>query len=289
MADDIDAVAAEAMLLPDAVMTHFERNRIRIVACINAVTDFEVSLRGVTPRGWPAGKTWDIVPGTYLHEKKRVVIATIGSAGVRIVPTRESGLHGSTNLTVHESLHGFDYSGDHTILRQRNFLNARRTDFARLDAYEQQDGQPGLEETFAESGARFVTEPDLMSGDWPALFNYWNNSPLSGLARTTAVAGVAAMPAVAGVAAMPQADAPIGTAELRDDGAILLDLRAEGEGGAIGHASVTVQLGDPDFAELRAIIPEAGGSAGPATATATATTAATAPARRRAVLLKPLR
>lgn len=108
--EDCAAVAAEAATLPDFVISHFERKMVRIVACRGSVTNFERELRGKVPRGWDGlGKTWDDVPGTYFDERKRVVVATIAEGGSRAVPGRNSGLHGSANLTAHESLHGYDY------------------------------------------------------------------------------------------------------------------------------------------------------------------------------------
>jgi Protein of unknown function (DUF1353) len=246
MVDDVEAVAREAALLPDSVMTKFERERIRIVACRDSVPDFEASLRGVTPRGWPSGSTWDRVPGTYFQDKMRVVIATIASGGRRAVPTKDSGLHGSANLTVHESLHGFDYSGNHAVLRDHGFITARQADMAKLDDYARQEGSAGLEETFAESGARFVVVPGTMAAEWTNLFNYWTGGPLSGFEL-----------AVPAFESAQQSEEPIGTAELHEDGTIVLDLRAEGEGSAIGHGTLTVRPGEPSYADLKAHILEA--------------------------------
>jgi hypothetical protein len=241
-AEDVDAVAAEAALLPAEVLDRFERLRIRIVACRESVTDFETRLRGVVPRGWPPHLTWDVVPGTYFHEKLCVVVATIDDGGQRVVPTRDSGRHGSFNLTVHESLHGYDYSGEHAVLQDRAFVDARTADMPRLGAYEQQAGSAGLEETFAESGTRFVGD-QTMQHDWTNLFSYWQGGPLSRLPREAPRARTRAL---------REATAPIGTAELAADGSVVLDLRAEGAGGAIGHAMVTIGAKDRRNATVRA-------------------------------------
>ncbi|WGM37667.1 DUF1353 domain-containing protein [Caulobacter sp. NIBR1757] len=243
-AEDLEAVAREAALLPPFVMRRFEKKRIRIVACRNGVTDFERSLAGVTPRGWEGtGKTWDDVPGTYLDSRKRVVIATIDDGGLRAVPTRASGLHGSESLTVHECLHGYDYSGGHAVLREDRFADARDADFDRLGSYERQDGRAGLEETFAESGARFVADRDALQTDWPHLFGYWQAGSVES-AQTPGPAG--------GEEASEDRARSLGLAELRPAGEIVLDLRAEGEGGAIGHAQLTIAPGDPAHAALKA-------------------------------------
>ncbi|MFO1162206.1 MAG: DUF1353 domain-containing protein [Reyranellaceae bacterium] len=263
--DDIEAVAREAAMLPDSVLSRFESKGIRIIACRESVTDFETGLRGVQPRGWPPGSTWDTVPGTYFQDKRRVVIATIDLDGQRVVPTRDSGRHGSTNLTVHESLHGFDYSGRHAILRDRGFVTARTADFPRLGTYEQQAGSAGLEETFAESGARFVADA-TMSGDWSNLFTFWQANPLAN--SRSGLFGFAVSEAAEATDAAEAPDGAIGMAEIKDDGTIVLDLRAEGDGGAIGHALLTVRPGEPGHAALRAHL--AGGTtAGAAAAEST--------------------
>jgi hypothetical protein len=252
-ADDLEAVASEAALLPGFVLSRFETRGIRIVACRGAVTDFETSLHGQTPRGWEGtGRTWDDVPGTYLDNRKRVIIATIADGAVRAVPTRASGLHGSVSLVVHESLHGYDYSGNHAALRDNRFVQARHDDFAQLHSYEQQAGQAGLEETFAESGARFVVEADVLHTDWPHLFGYWQGGPLP-MHIVTPLAPAA-----------PSGDDQLGSARLRDDQSIELDLRAEGPGGAIGHAVLTIAPHEQTYQALRRHLFGADGTPGAA-------------------------
>jgi hypothetical protein len=247
-AEDLEAVAKEAALLPAFVMNRFEKKKVRIIACRESVTDFERDLRGVTPRGWDAtGKTWDDVPGAYFPGRKRVVVATIDGGGVgRTVPTRETFKHGSENLIVHESLHGFDWIDDHKVLKDPRFVSARTGDMAALGTYEKQDGTPGLEETFAESGARFVANPSGLRQHWPNLHAYWAAGP-HGAAETFMQPEEAAEPAEA---AVPDEQA-IGTAEFAEDGSLLLDLRAEDESGAIGHAMLTIAPEDPSYAGLR--------------------------------------
>nr|WP_314464307.1 DUF1353 domain-containing protein [uncultured Novosphingobium sp.] len=246
-AEDLEAVAREVALLPGFVLNRFERKKVRIVACRGDVTDFERSLRDVTPRGWEGtGHTWNDVPGTYLEKKKRVVVATIAAGSERQVPTLESGKHGSANLTVHESLHGFDYSGNHAVLADADFTGARQRDLKKLGLYERQHGQPGLEETFAESGARFVAEPDVMQSDWPGLFGFWQ-----GFAARTLESGAVTEDACAPVEMPePDPDAPLGTIVREASGTLHLDLRAEGPGGAIGHAMLTIPPGGKGYSAL---------------------------------------
>ena len=55
-------------------------------------------LRGVQPRGWPPGATWDRVPGAY-DPNRRVVAAGGGGNG-----------HGSISLAMHEGSHALDHA-----------------------------------------------------------------------------------------------------------------------------------------------------------------------------------
>jgi hypothetical protein len=237
-AEDLAAVTSQAAILPPFVARRFRKKAVRIIACRQSITDFETDYRGEVPRGWEkTGRTWDDVPGAYLPKRNRVVIATIATADGRQVPDRTSGLHGSRSLVVHESLHGFDYSGGHAALRDRRFQDARTADLARLDVYERQDGDAGLEETFAESGARFVADRPAMKTDWPALEPYWETGPFDGIGPEAAQSEAAANEA-------------LGTAEMLEDGSLELDLRAEDSGGAIGHAVIRVEPTDAHYDAL---------------------------------------
>lgn len=238
---DLETVAANAALLPAYVLQRFERTGVRIVACRGSVTEFERDLQGVVPRGWDrTGKTWDDVPGAFFPDRKRVVIATIAAGADRAVPTKSSLLHGSADLVVHESFHGYDYVGGHTVLRDQRYLNARLADFERLGPYEQQEGMAGLEESFAESGARHAVQRDMLQVDWPHLFEYWEAGPDESLVIPESP-----------LESMQEADAPIGIAEMRPDGTIDMDLRAEGPGGAVGHAWMTLAPTDTDYEEQK--------------------------------------
>ena len=110
-----------------------------------------------------------------------------------------------------------------------------------LDPYERQAGRAGLEETFAESGARFVVIPQQLSTSWTNLFDFWQGAPFG-------APEIAAEP-------MPElaeaADSPIGTARIAEAGAIELELRAEGAGGAIGHAVIRLARGDAAYGKVR--------------------------------------
>lgn len=237
-AEDMAAVAASAALLPAYVVEHFFDLGIRIVACQGSVTDFERSLRNVVPRGWEGlGRTWDDVPGSYFDNRRRVVIATIEKDGARAVPLKSSGLHGSDDLVVHESLHGYDYSTRHALLANTRFVDAREHDLAGLSSYERQAGQAGLEETFAETGAQHCADHPALAHRCPALSQFWEAMPITS-------EGVVPPP--------PAARAAIGTVTRGGGGDLHLDLRATGEGGAIGHAWLVVKPNEPAHSALEA-------------------------------------
>lgn len=58
-------------------------------------------LKGVKPRGWTSGHTWDSVPGCGGHVGK----------GTVIVANRLKEGHGSANIILHEQAHSFDVGG----------------------------------------------------------------------------------------------------------------------------------------------------------------------------------
>ena len=79
----------------------------------------------------------------------------------------------------------------------------------------------------------------MLQGDWPNLHAYWERGP----SRTES-------------AGIPESaideHAPIGTIERLSDGAFALDLRADGPGGAIGHAQFVVTPADSAHAAIEA-------------------------------------
>ncbi len=110
-------------------------------------------LRGVTPRGWAPGQTWDMVPGTY---DPRTGSLLLGGGGVG---------HGAESLALHEGAHGIDYLMHGTPAER---WSSRGEEWARLWAdagrllpagsvrdYFTRAGNPSgwLEEAWAESFA----------------------------------------------------------------------------------------------------------------------------------------
>lgn len=239
-ASDVAAVRAAAAKLPEPVATLFKAKGISIVACRNSVTDFETSLKGRKPRGWPPElkRTWDSVPGTFLDTRACVVIATVAAAGGRQVTPRSPTTHGAFDLTLHESMHGYDYVLKHKVLEDARFVAARDADYEALTSYESQKGQAGLEETYAESAARYFGSDPTLAANWPHLRDFWrvafSEAPSEPPVKLPRKRGKAAL----------------GTARMTEDRVIILDLRAEGPGGAIGHASLAFKPDDEVHAKL---------------------------------------
>jgi hypothetical protein len=261
--EDVAAVRAEIARLSQPVLAFFRKRKLKVVACRDSVTDFEKSLRGKLPRGWDpkAGKTWDDVPGAYLIERKRIVVATIASGGKRAVPPSGQG-HGSCSLALHEALHGHDIASKHALTGSQAFRDARTKDFDRLPDYERQEGKAGLEETFAESGALHYSANPSFAAQRPALAAWWKLGP----AETLGAAAPAAGSIHDGVDDEGGA-AALGSATLQADGSVAFDLRADEPGVALGHALFvkSPERAGYEAAEAALREPAAGDSAGPPT------------------------
>lgn len=180
-AADGELVAAELARFPLAILGELEANGVRIAVARGSVTDVREDLRGVRPRGWPPGSTWDSVPGLYEPSRKRVIIATRGhEGGAPYVPPFGDG-HGSFNLVLHETGHAIDKAERETYRSATSdFTAARDADRSRLGGYERQSGSAGREETYAESLARYYGGDATLASDWPTLYAYWRGDPLGG-------------------------------------------------------------------------------------------------------------
>lgn len=177
--EDVERVVAELKKMPTSALQTLKDSHTNVIACRNSVTDYAADLKGVRPRGWPPGKTWDNVPGAYLPDRNTVVFGVIGHGtkeGPHIARTGEG--HGSANLVVHETTHAIDaHIGQSRNSRSQDFSAARAKDVAALPAYELQKGLAGPSETYAESSARFYGGSHA-SIKTPALDNYWRSHPL---------------------------------------------------------------------------------------------------------------
>ena len=166
-AEDAAVVAAELARLPVNVLQYMEAKGVRVVAARGSVTDYLTHLRGVRPRGWPPGATWDTVPG--LANGNEVVIAVRDGR----VPASGNG-HGAYSLVIHETFHAVDNAG-RSLSSSQAFKDARQADLAALPPYLQQAGDAGLQETFAESAARYFGGDTTLQSQWPHLYAFWES------------------------------------------------------------------------------------------------------------------
>ncbi|HEY9218789.1 MAG TPA: hypothetical protein VIO94_12110, partial [Phenylobacterium sp.] len=241
LGEDAALVAAEVARLPLAILDTLFAKGVRVVACRDNVTDHARHLVNDHPRNWPPGQTWAQVPGVYLPGPKEVVVATIAPNGQpRRVP-RTGEMHGSRNLAVHESMHGYDYVHDRGASAAKDFRSAQAADRDRLGSDYFTNPTAGAEETFAESAAIFFCTDEPPARPWPTLCSFWEHS-------TFAAPGKPKRHGLFGAAAPARF---LGTAEVDHDGALQLDLRAEGEGGEVGHALITYAPDHPDYERVR--------------------------------------
>jgi hypothetical protein len=242
---DAALVTAELVNFPASIGDSIVASGIGLVACRNNVTDFAPQLHNVAPRNWPAGSTWDIVPGAYIPELHKVVIATQPTPGGGWHVPVYGELEGSRSIVIHESMHAYDYENlDNKKSADPAFLAARQTDFALLGAYFQYPNG-GAEETFAESAAMHFGRDQSTANAWPTLAQYWAAFAKGQPPPATAAATVAA----AAQAAQPHDD-NIGHAVLLASGMLSLHLTAQGDNGEIGHARITYAPNHPDYTAI---------------------------------------
>jgi hypothetical protein len=197
-AADVAIIAKELQKLPLATLRAFKAAGGRIVVCRGSVTDYRPDLKGVVPRGWQSGRTWDSVPGLRDPAKNEVIIAVIGhgtEAGPHYPLTGEG--HESANLLVHEMFHQIDAGTDPPRGQGADFNRARGLDVTELSEYELQESErevcvppasdhsrlsdgetAGQQETYAESAARFFAG-DSSSDSYPHLHEYWESNTLA--------------------------------------------------------------------------------------------------------------
>jgi hypothetical protein len=144
-------------------LTTLRDKGVKIVATKDSVVEHLTQLKGVRPRGWPKGMTWDIVPGAYDPVSNTVVIATSGKNG-----------HGCFNLALHEIGHAYDaVQGEPS--QSTAFKAAWNADKSSLGPYYTQPGVAGLSETYAEGFASYYGRDSNYAKKYPNLNSYWQN------------------------------------------------------------------------------------------------------------------
>jgi len=174
--EDARLVVDELEKIPLAALEVLRRKGTRVAVCRGEVGKADPSLYKQKPRGH--GEDADIgkLPGIYVEEDDRVIIATRGHDEKPPDPRvpRFGEDHGSSNLTIHETMHAVDHHTGGS--NDPDFRRARQADKTHLPAYEQQDEEAGREETYAESAARKyggLNDLDGMPDLYPNLDDYF--------------------------------------------------------------------------------------------------------------------
>jgi hypothetical protein len=170
-ANDAALVVEKLAKFPPDVLNAIKAKGTKFIACRGAVTDYLTALKGVQPRGWPPGATWDDVPG--VATPNEVVVATTGHGtqqGAHVPETGEG--HGCYDLVLHEGGHAYD-SAMGQASSKPEFEQARAPDAHKLDAYLSQPGEAGLQETFAETMASYYGGDPKLATDLPSINGYW--------------------------------------------------------------------------------------------------------------------
>ena len=177
---DAEAVARAMQNLPAALLEKAQ-GKVDIVACRGAITDYMTELKGVRPRGWPPGSTWDIVPGVFNPNTNEVVVGTLGSATNRRVPAKGEG-HGSADVVFHELAHALDDAsvlnpGTGRASHDADFRAAYAKDLDSLrkhnETYLLQEGDAGPQEAYAETFARYFRRDPTLRTELPGMYEYW--------------------------------------------------------------------------------------------------------------------
>lgn len=184
------AVAQELAKFPVEILDLMKAHNISVLVTHDSITSYYQELKGVTPRGWPAGKTWDSVPGVGAFGAFRgaVIAVKLDANGKWVVPKAGDG-HNAANLVLHETAHavdrivGEDRNGGQYLSNRKSFLAAWQGDFHSLgdDYYKQGGAQAGREETFAEGIAKYYEKTAQLN--WKNVRGWLSNKPFDKYAQ----------------------------------------------------------------------------------------------------------
>jgi hypothetical protein len=142
-----------------AALAHIKNMGVK-VRCADFITSANPELRGVQPRGWPTGSTWDQAEGLFDSGKAEIVTAESikKSDGSTYRSERIPG------VLSHETGHGFDYSLGSPSINSKRFKDAYDEDVKNIAPdkrenieYYLQGGSPaGRQEAFAETFANHL-------------------------------------------------------------------------------------------------------------------------------------
>jgi hypothetical protein len=135
---------------------------IKFVVVDKSISEHLTSLKNVRPGGYPPGSTYEnaLVGGGFDANSKTVIIATNGRSG-------------SFSNVLHETGHALDYIFGYPS-RKSAFTTRYGLDSGALSAYQQQSGNAGFSEAYAESFARFYGGDATLSSSAPNIYGYFN-------------------------------------------------------------------------------------------------------------------
>jgi hypothetical protein len=126
------------------------------------LTELNPDLKGVHPRGWPAGMTWDTAEGLYSSREKAVNVTEFYRPVGRKEFIRNSRAAG---VVLHESGHAYDHALGRVSSTSPAFIDAYKDDVKYMPKtakpglrYFLQKGSAGRSEAFAETFAWTVGE-----------------------------------------------------------------------------------------------------------------------------------
>ena len=136
--------------MPDNVLIALNNGGSKITACLR-ITDAYPELKGVRPRGWPDGSTWDDCEGFARGRDVTVSQTRRISTGEFIDSSRIGG------VIRHEAGHALDAvlndissSSDYLVEYNKDIALLKLTKDYDLHTYLTQEGAAGRQETFAE-------------------------------------------------------------------------------------------------------------------------------------------
>jgi len=155
---DINRIKKSIDKLPSKVLTILSNNGVKIAAVKDSVTEYLTHLKGVHPRNWPPGKTWDVVPGAQ-------------SNGVVVVATSSKFPTPTVDIVLHEIGHAYDKVKGYPS-RQPKFINISSSILSGSWYFTHGKAEANLSEKYAETFARFYSGYTKISTN---ASNYWRN------------------------------------------------------------------------------------------------------------------
>ena len=177
---DKDAVARHlAGTMSLSQLRQMQQSGLHITAARGSVTDYLTNLKGVHPRGYPPGASWDTVPGTVdPADPHNIIVAThAGPNGTRELPGAAQS--SSADVALHETGHAINRLGGTAQMAsdKPDFMAAYTADASHgplADGYyHQADAKAGRDEAYAESHAEYMHDPNRMKTEYPQLYAYW--------------------------------------------------------------------------------------------------------------------